>query len=152
MWIRAALFASMIAAIVSVAAAAPPPIDLKQIQAEPNLEKRAKLALENAAAALQAARAAYSEGDNEKVAQLAAEIQESVELAYTSLQQTNKDPRRSPKWFKYAEIGTRDLQRKLENFQQDMSFTDRSVLDKVKERTAQVHDDLLRGLMEGKKK
>ncbi len=41
--------------------------DLKQVQAEPNLEKRSKLALENAAAALQAAREAYRNGETEKI-------------------------------------------------------------------------------------
>jgi hypothetical protein len=33
-----------------------------------------------------------------------------------------------------------------------MNFTDRSVLDKAKVRTQQVHDELLLGLMEGKHK
>ena len=126
--------------------------DLKQAQAEPNLEKRSKLALDNAITVLQAARHAYRDGDNEKAAALTAEVQESVELAFASLQQTNKDPRRSPRWFKSAEMATRDLLRKIESFQQDMSFADRPMLDKVKEKTQQVHDDLLLGLMEGKKK
>jgi len=126
--------------------------DLAQVKAEPNLEKRSKLALENAARALQAAREAYNNGDNEKMAALAAEVEESVDLAYTSLQQTNKDPRKSPKYFKGAEMSTRDLLRHIDNFQQDMSFTDRPLLDKVKEKIQQVHDSLLLGLMEGKKK
>ena len=64
---------------------------LKQALAEPNLEKRSKLALENANAAYQAARSAYDTGDNEKVAAAAAEITESVDLAYTSLMKTGKD-------------------------------------------------------------
>jgi hypothetical protein len=126
--------------------------DLTGARAERNLEKRSKLALDNALAAYQAARAAYDKGDNERVAAAAAEIEESVDLAYTSLKETGKDPRRSPKWFKRAEIATRDLLRKLEGFQQEMSFSDRPMLDKVKGRVQQVHDDLLLGLMEGKKK
>jgi phytoene dehydrogenase-like protein len=127
-------------------------LDLKQIQAEPNLERRSKLALEHASSALQEAREAYRNGENDKTAALAAEIQESVEIAAASLKQTGKDPRRSPKWFKNAEIATRDLLRKLDTFQQDMSFNDRPVLEKVKEKVQQVHDDLLLGLMEGKKR
>ena len=55
--------------------------DLKRALAEPNLEKRSGLALENAAAAHQAVRAAYEKGDNEQVAAAAAEIEESVNLA-----------------------------------------------------------------------
>jgi hypothetical protein len=126
--------------------------DLKQAMAEPNLEKRSKLALENASAAYQTARAAYDSGENEKVSAAAAEITESVDLAYTSLMKTGKDPRKSPKWFKQAEIETRNLLRRIETFQQQMSFSDRELLDKTKAKVQQVHDDLLVGLMEGKHK
>ena len=112
----------------------------------------AGLALDNAAAQYQAARAAYDKGDTDRVAAAVAEIEESVDLAYTSLTATGKDPRRSPKWFKKAEIDTRNLLRKLDAFQQEMGFSERSVLDKLKAKVQQVHDDLLLGLMEGKKK
>lgn len=126
--------------------------DLKQALAEPNLEKRSKLALDNAAAVYQDARSAYEKGDNDRVAAAAAEIQESVDLAYKSLTETGKNPRKSPKWFKKAEIETRDLLRKLEAFEQEMSFNERPMLEKVKARIQEVHDDLLLGLMEGRKK
>ena len=126
--------------------------DLKAALAEPNLGKRSKLALDNAAAALKAARAAYAAGDSEKVAAAAAEIQQSVDLAYDSLMKTGKNPRNSPRWFKPAEISTRDLSRKLETFQRDMDYADRPLLDKVRARVQQVHDELLLGLMEGKRK
>ena len=126
--------------------------DLKPALAESNLGKRSKLALDNAAAALKAARAAYAAGDSEKVAAAAAEMLESVDLAYDSLMKTGKNPRNSPRWFKPAEISTRDLSRKLDSFQRDMDFADRPLLDKVKARVQQVHDELLLGLMEGKKK
>ena len=125
------------------------PADLKQARDEPNLEKRSKLALDNAAAVYQEARLAYQNGDNDKVALAAAEIQESVDLAYTSLTQTGKNPRKSPKWFKKAEIETRDLLRKLDSFEREMSFSERPMLEKVKARVQEVHDDLLLGLMEG---
>ena len=42
--------------------------DLKQALAEPNLEKRSQLALNNATAAYKAARAAYEKGENDQVA------------------------------------------------------------------------------------
>ncbi|HUB32405.1 MAG TPA: hypothetical protein VMA31_05225 [Bryobacteraceae bacterium] len=126
--------------------------DLKQAQAEPNLDKRSKLALESADTAFETMKAAYEKGENTQVAAAATEIQQSVELAYTSLTQTGKDPRKSPKWFKRAEIQTRDLLRRLDSFQHDMSFGDRSMLDSVKTSVQQVHDNLLMGLMEGKHK
>ena len=136
----------------SLVSAGPLRADLKRAQAEPNLEKRSALALENAAGALKDARDAYQKGDNEQVVRDASEIQESVDLAFTSLIQTGKNPRKSPRWFKKAEIETRDLSRKLETFQQDMSYADRPLLDAVKARVQKVHEDLLLGLMEGRKK
>src|SRR5689334_12042264 len=105
--------------------------DLKRAQAEPNLEKRSGLAMDNAVAAYQAARTAYGKGENEAVAEKVGEILESVDLAYESLMKTGKDPRKNPKWFKRAEIQSRDLLRKLEAFQQEMGFSERPMLEKV---------------------
>jgi len=143
-WLRAAGAFLLLAAGTARA-------DLKRAMAEPNLERRSGLALDNASAALKAARAAYDRGDNDEVAKDVAEIQESVDLAFTSLTDSGKNPRKS-EWFKKAEISTRDLSRRLDAFQEAMSYLDRSLLDKVKARVQQVHDELLVGVMEGKKK
>jgi hypothetical protein len=129
---------------------APAWADLAAARAEQNPERRAKLALENAGAALTASRRSYENGDIEKAGVLAAEIGESVSLAYDSLVSTGKNPRKSPRWFKYAEIQTRDLLRRLDTFNLDLSATDRPLLGKVKETVLEVHDRLLHGLMEGK--
>jgi hypothetical protein len=126
--------------------------DLKQALAEHDLGRRSKLALENAEAALKAARAAYEQGDNEKVAASVSEIIESVDLASESLNKTGKNPRSSPKWFKQAEFQTRDLLKRLETFQRDMNFADRPMLDKARIRVEEVNHSLLLGLMEGKHK
>ncbi len=126
--------------------------DLTAALAERDLGKRSKLALDNASSALKTARAAFAKGDIAKLTSAAAEIRESVDLAYDSLKSTGKDPRKSPKWFKHAEIATRDLLKKIDTLQQDLNFQDRHLLDDLKTRLQQVHDDLLLGLMEGKKK
>jgi hypothetical protein len=126
--------------------------DLREAKAEPNLGKRSMLALDNAFNALTQARDAYTKGQNAQVDRFTKEIQESVELADTSLQQTGKNPRKSPKWFKRAESSTRDLLRRLDAFQQAMDATDRPMLDAVKAKVQQVHDDLLLGVLEGKEK
>ena len=125
--------------------------DLKRAMAEPNLEKRSGVALDNAAAALKAAREAYDKNDSDLTAKEATEIQESVDLAYASLVQSGKNPRNSS-WCKKAEIATRDLSRRLESFQEQMSYSDRPMLDEVKADVQKVHDDLLMGVMEGRKK
>src|SRR6266516_3692564 len=88
--------------------------DLAAVKSEVNLEKRSDRALDNANLALDAARDAYTKGDfDESQAQLD-EVGESVDLAYESLSKTGKDPRRDPKWFKRAEMRTRELLRRLE--------------------------------------
>ncbi|HTX36135.1 MAG TPA: hypothetical protein VME43_13990 [Bryobacteraceae bacterium] len=140
------------AVAVGLVVAAALPAGLKEVLAEPNLDKRSKLALENADAAYQAARSAYDSGDNKAATADLHEVQESVELAYAALEATGKDPRKNPKWFKKAEMETRDLLRRLESFQEAMSFYDRASVDPVKAKVQQVHDELLMGLMEGKHK
>ena len=141
-----------IAALAILALAASSRADLKQALAESNLEKRAQLALDNARSAYKAARDAYDKGENGQTEAAVHEIEESVDLAYTSLTQTGKNPRRSPKYFKKAEIDTRDLLKHLDAFENSMSFADRPMLEKVKAKVQQTHDDLLLGLMEGKRK
>jgi len=126
--------------------------DLAQIKAEPNLGKRSALALDHAFDALTLARDAYAKGQNADVEKWLKEIKESVELAETSLNATGKNPRKSPKWFKRAEGSTRDLLRRLDALERDMDLTDRPMLDAVKAKVQQVHDDLLLGVLEGKEK
>jgi hypothetical protein len=125
---------------------------LDDARAEPNLDKRSVLAMTNAVMALKDVRAAYDGGDLAKVKAKAREIEESVDLAYDALQKTGKDPRRSPRWFKHAEIQTSELLRSIDSVQREMSVEDRPLLDKTKDKVQQVHDDLLTGLMGGKRK
>jgi hypothetical protein len=138
--------------MLGLGCAGPACADLALAKAEPNLEKRSKLALDNAADALKAARAAYNGGENAKVAPLIAEVGESVELAGVSLQETGKNPRKNPKYFKRAEIETRALLKKIEAFQDEMNVADRSMLDGLRTKVQKVHDDLLMGIMEGRHK
>lgn len=128
------------------------PADLKIALAERDLGKRSKLALDNAGAALKEARDGYQKGDDKALAAAALEIEDSVSLAWDSLESTGKNPRKSPRWFKQAEIETRNLLKKLDTLQHDMGFEDRPVLEKAKARLQKVHDDLLKGVMEGKGK
>lgn len=124
--------------------------DLAAVKSEPNLEKRSQRALENANLALDAARDAYGRGEFEQSKTELEEVGASVDLAYESLQETGKDPRRSGK-FKQAELRTRELLRRLEGLGQTMSFSDRGVLDKVRDRVSMIHDDLLNGIMSKRK-
>jgi len=125
---------------------------LAQALAEPNLEKRARMALDESDTALAEARSAYEQGDSDMVTADAARIADSADLALLSLNQTGKDPRKSFRWFKVAEIRTRGLIRKLDALEREMSFADRPAIEKAKAEVERVHDKLLQGLMEGKPK
>ena len=147
---RSILALALVAAAATGACAASAGLDAAR--GEPNLEKRSDLAMSNAVAALKYARDAYRAGDSQMAMSKLEEVQESVELGYDALTKTGKDPRKSPKWFKRAEITTRDLLRSMDSFEHEMSFGDRGLLEKVREQVQQIHDNLLTGLMEGKHK
>ncbi len=140
-----AIFVVWAAAVSPVALQA----DLGKAMAEKNLEKRSKLALENADGVLKQAREAYDQGEMKQAEGLLAEVRDSVALAMKSLQDTGKNPRKSPKWFKRAEIQTRDLLRKLDAFEQEMSVADRAMIADAKGTVQKVHEELLLGVMEG---
>jgi len=125
--------------------------EVPRIQAEPNLEKRSKLALDNADQALKLARDAYEKGDLPNTAGLLAEVKASVELADASLKSTGKKASRSPKAFKYAELRTSELLRRMESFAEDMNFADRPMIEPVKATVQHVHDALLDAIMEKSK-
>ena len=134
-------------ALVSIAVVAAR-ADLPLIKAEPRAEKRVKLALENADQALKLAREAYDKGDFAGVSGLLVEVKESVELANDSLAGSGKKASRSPKWFKYAELKTSELLRRIDSFDRDMNFADRPMLEPVKTTLQKVHDALLDAIME----
>jgi hypothetical protein len=123
---------------------------LDQVMAEQNLEKRSELALKNAHAALDGARQAFKDGDLGAEAKALEEVGRSVELSKQSLDQSGKNPRRSPKYFKKAEIEVRKLIRRLDSFRLEMSVDDRGPVDKLIDFSHKVHEDLIAGIM-GKK-
>jgi hypothetical protein len=132
--------------------APPPPTDLAQVRAEPNLEKRASSALDYAERTLKGARRVYSDGDLGKTEALLNEIGEAVALTETSLKETGKNPIKSPKHFKNAEIRTRGLIRGLDAFERDMNAADRPITASLKEKVQDAHDRILQQIMTGKKK
>ena len=126
--------------------------DLASIQQEPSLERRSQLAMDYAGAALDAARSAYQSSDLGKTKFSLSEVGDAVDLAYDSLQQTGKEARRDPKFFKRTELATRQLLRRIESMAESMNFDDRAVAEKIRDRVAAIHDDLLQGIMAKKKK
>jgi hypothetical protein len=122
--------------------------DLAAIKLEPNLERRSELALGNASSAMDAARDASS--DETKLKPALQELRESVDLAYQSLVDSGKSARRNPKFFKKAELKTRELMRRLEGLAQAVDADDRAIVESVRERVSKVHDDLIQDIMQKK--
>jgi|SRR5215471_3416522 len=127
-------------------------VDLTAVKNEPNLEHRSELAIANANTALDAAREAYSAGDADKTAKELDEVSESVDVAYEALSATGKDPRKSPRYFKKAEMAVRTLLRRLEGVSQSFSVSDREKIDAIRNHISEVHDNLVQGIMSKKKK
>jgi hypothetical protein len=124
--------------------------DLAAIKLEPNLERRSERALDNASAAMDAARDASSAGEPEKSKAALQELRDSVDLAYQSLVESGKSARRRPKFFKRAELKTRELMRRLEGLAQAVDSDDRAFVESVREQVSKVHDDLIQDIMQKK--
>jgi hypothetical protein len=124
--------------------------DLAGIKLEPNLERRSERAIENASAAMDAARDASIAGDSAKTKADLEELRDSVDLAYQSLMDAGKSARRNPKFFKRAELKTRELMRRLEGLAQAVDADDRAFVQTVRERVSKVHDDLIQDIMQKK--
>ena len=121
--------------------------DLQPAKNEPNLEKRAKLALSTADQAVSEAREAYNKQDMKVTTARLAEVRESVELSQTALAGTGKKPGRSPGPYKYAETKSRELLRRLEGLKQEMDASDREIIEPVQNRVQEIHDAWLDGIL-----
>lgn len=121
--------------------------DLQQIRNEPNLEKRSRLALANADAAITEARDAYNKPDLKLAESRLAEVRESVELAQQALSATGKKPGKSPGPYKYAETKSRELLRRLEGLKQEMDASERGIVEPVQNKVQEIHDAWLDGIL-----
>ncbi len=120
---------------------------IPEIVNEPNLEKRARLALTNAEWELTEAKSAYSAGDLKGTETALNLMQQSVEIARDALNQTGKDARKRSKPFKEGESKTRELLRHIDALQNAMDIDDRKIIEAPKNKVQEVHDAWLLGIM-----
>jgi hypothetical protein len=120
---------------------------LDAVKSEPNLERRSRLALDNANSAIDTARQAYAAGQWKESFSALIEIRDSVDLCLASLNETHKDARKSPKAFKRAELEIRELVRRLKSLESDFGVDDRSEVLKTEQRLQEVHDELIARIM-----
>lgn len=125
--------------------------DFDAIRAEPNLERRSQMALQQADASFALAKKDYAAGEKEKTGRDLNAMQTAVEISRESLRETGKNPRKHTKPFKLAETETRDLLRKLEGLEHAMEFEDRKMIEIPKEKVQEAHDEWLNGIISGQK-
>jgi hypothetical protein len=140
----------MIRRFLLLALAAACQADIGTVMKEPNLEKRSEKAMQNAHDALSRATKAFQSGDPAVETAAVAEVRESILLAKTSLDDSGKNARRSPKYFKKAEIDLRKLIRLLDNYRNAKSIDDRQPAEELIQLGHQIHDGLIAAIM-GKK-
>lgn len=124
---------------------------LDQIRADVNPERRAKLAVEFAAAAEKAAEAAYSNGDLAGVSAELKNMVAGIELAKESLEQTGKTASRNPGPFKAAELKSQAILERLSDLEKRMDSEERGVLETARNRVQEIHDAWFDGIMSKKK-
>lgn len=124
--------------------------DVARIKAEPNLEKRSALALDEAESMLTAARKSYDGGQVEQFKSELKQTAELIDLSYESLQETGKNARKSPKWFKRAEQRLLYMLRRVDTLQRDVAVEDRPLVEPVLKKARDVHDQLVQDIMSKK--
>jgi hypothetical protein len=132
--------------------AAAPPQSLAEVEREPDLEKRAGLALDYARAAVGRVVKAYAAGEPGQAKQILDSIVQAAEVARESLGDTGKHARSKPKHFKKAEIESRKLVRDLEAAKRDLTFEERPDLDPAIAQIEEINRQLLFDIMESKRK
>ncbi|MBX5493943.1 MAG: hypothetical protein IRZ15_01280 [Bryobacteraceae bacterium] len=137
--------------IMLTAAALPVCADLSAVLGEPKLVDRSKKALEHGEQCLEAARSAWREGDIKRMEGLLEEVKQSVDLALQSLKETGKHPSKLLKHYKRAELKTRELEKRLQNFAQETSLDERALIESVSRHVGEVHEDFLLAVMSRKR-
>jgi hypothetical protein len=124
--------------------------DIAAVKSEPDLERRSELALAHADKEIDAAKHAYTGGDEKAEQQALVDVRELVDVSYDALEHTKQAPRRS-KYYKNAELKLRALLRRLNSFRDEVGFESREAVDVVIKRVSYVHDELLGAIMSKKK-
>lgn len=138
--------------LMTAAAAGLSGYDLDAVRRQTNLEKRSELALANADEALDRAREAYEQGDYAVFKAALDEVDASLVLCKESLDESGKNARKKPKYFKKAEIGLRRISRRLDNMQVEVSVDDKPTVERVLTRARNLQTEILHAIMGKKKK
>ncbi|HLK19351.1 MAG TPA: hypothetical protein VKT81_10350 [Bryobacteraceae bacterium] len=124
--------------------------NIEAVKSEPDLERRSELALASADKQIDAAKEAFSGGDEKAQQQALVEVQQLVDVSYDALEHSNRAPRKS-KYYKNAEMKVTALLRRLSSFRDQVGFESREAVDSVIKQVSHVHDELLAAIMSKRK-
>lgn len=127
-------------------------LDLESARNEPNLERRAELALDNANEAIDKAKQFAADSQFDKLHLAVVEVQQSVELCQDSLAASGKDPRKNTRQFKRVEMRIHQLTRRMRGFAGEVSIEDKPIIEKVANRLDEINDEIVSGIFTKKKK
>jgi hypothetical protein len=119
---------------------------LDAVKSEPDPNRRAELAMDQADRDLDAARQAWQSGDWGRTQAALAQLKESAELAEASLEQTRKQPRNN-KHYKTVELKLRNLIRRVDAFRLEVDYEQRDAVNQVETRLQELHDRILDAVM-----
>jgi hypothetical protein len=121
--------------------------DLATIRKQPDAGKRADMAAEYAYGSVETARTAYVAGKDEEYKKVLDEIRDASDLAYTSLKESGKSARRSPKYFKRVEARMGATSKRLDALAQEVSFDDRQTVLDLKKYVNDLQDKIVEQIM-----
>jgi hypothetical protein len=125
--------------------------NLDQIRVDPNLEHRARSAIEYAVAAERNAEGFYNSGDLKAASVELQKMADAVELARQSLDQTGKSAMRHPGPYKFGELRTEEMLVRLGDLERKMDADERAVVQAPRAKVQEVHDAWFEGIMSKKK-
>ena len=128
------------------------PTSLDQVKSVRQPDLRARAGIDFAAIAERNAEASFAKGDmNNMAAQLTA-MKKSLEIARDAFIASKETPGRNPQLYKYAELHSRELLVRLEDFERRMFAEDRDLVAVPKARVQEIHDLWLDGILSQKSK
>jgi hypothetical protein len=119
----------------------------EKVLAESNLEKRSEKSLDYAHALLTAKKKPFESGEPVDVPALIKQVRDAVDYAVKCLQDSGKNPRKSPKYYKKAELKTRELARRLDNLAKALGYEERQPVEQAFRHVERIHEDLLHAVM-----
>ncbi len=137
--------------VVLLLAATASAAQLDSLKSEPDPNRRAEMAVDEAGRNLDTARQAWQAGDWDKAQLSLTALKAAAELAGTSLEETTRQPRNN-KHYKNVELKLGNLIRRVDGFRLAVDYEQREAVNQVETRLQELHDRILDAVMTRRRK